>query len=174
MLRKTAIALNARINANGVEAPSVDVIYYALQILSNTVGIAGLSALIGLITGEFLRTLLVLIFFAVIRILTGGYHLKSGVWCIVVSTALMSGLPHIYLTDAWSYTLTALSLMLVLCFAPANYDRYAHIPKKYYPHLKFVAAAVVSLNFLFVSDTIALAYITAGVLLPFKEGGEKR
>lgn len=172
MLRKFAVELNARMNANGVTAPSVDVIHYALQIVTNTVGISALSLLIGLLTGQFVQTLVTLLFFAVIRVLTGGYHLKSGFWCIVVSTAVMSGIPHIVLNTGWTYTLTAAALAVVLLLAPANYDKYARISPKYYPHLKIAASVVVSLNFFIVSDTIALAYITAAALLPFKEGGQ--
>lgn len=172
MLHRYASRLHYRMIANGVQAPSVDVIVYALNIVYNTLSIIGLTALIGLLTGEFVRTLIVLITFAVIRFLTGGYHLKSGTFCIVVSTIVMSILPHLYLDQLWTLIVTTVALVLVLIFAPANYDKYARISEKYYPHLKLLAAAVVASNYFFVYDAIAISFVVAGLLLPFKEGGE--
>ncbi|SDX81728.1 accessory gene regulator B family protein [Paenibacillus sp. CF384] len=172
MLRKIATDLNVRMKANGVaNAPSVDVIVYSLSIIWNTVSITAFSLLIGLFTGEIGRTGLLLIVFATIRLLTGGYHLKSGWLCIFVSTFAMAVMPHIFLSDNWTYILTAVALLSVLIFAPANYDKYARLSPKYYPLLKIVSAALVATNFLFVSDLLAVAFIVQALLLPFKERG---
>jgi len=157
---------------NGVNAPSTEVIVYALSIVSNTVSIVSISLLIGLLTGEFARTLLVLCVFALIRYLSGGYHLKSGLWCIVISTAVMSALPHIMLSEFATNVLTGIALVFFLILAPANYDKYARIDPKYFPLLKIISSVIVSANFLFVSDILALAFITQALLLPFREGGE--
>jgi accessory gene regulator B len=173
MLRRVAVQLHSRMKNSGVaDTPSIDVIVYALSILTNTVSIIGISLLIGLISGEFLRTLLMLVIFGLIRYLSGGYHLKSGVWCIVVSSATMSLLPHIRLDELWVYLLTGIAMITVLLLAPANYDKYARIDVKYFPLLKIISATVVASNFLFMSDVLALAFFTQALLLPFKEGGE--
>ncbi len=171
MLRKVAADLNVRMKSHGVEAPSIDVIAYALSIVTNTLSIIGVSLLIGLVTGEFGRTLLLLGIFALIRYLSGGYHLKSGLWCIVVSSAMMGGLPHIRLDEQWINILTVISLVVFLWFAPANYDKYARISPKYFPMLKITSALIVASNFYFVSDLLATAVFTQALLLPFKEGG---
>ncbi len=173
MLRKAAAGLRARMIDNGVEAPSVDVIVYAMNIVANTLSIVVLSLLAGLLTGEFGRTVLVLGVFALIRYLSGGYHLKSGLWCIVVSSAVMSVIPHIHLSDNWTSILTAIALVVVILLAPANYDKYATIDPKYFPLMKVISSLVVASNFVFMSDVMALAFITQAGLLPFKEGGEQ-
>jgi len=173
MLHRIAVSMRDRMIANGVMAPSVEIILYALNIVGNTVSIFSISALVGLITGELVRTLLLMMVFALIRILSGGYHLKSGMWCIVVSSALMSVLPHLRLTNTWTYVFTGIALLAILIFAPANYDKYARLSERYYPFLKLISAAIVAANLLIVSDVAAIAFITQALLLPFKEGGEE-
>ena len=130
MLRKVATSLHNRMNGSGVAAPSVDVIVYALDIATNTLAIIVLSLIAGLITGEAGETALTLIVFAFIRYLSGGYHLKSGVYCIILSTVLVSLMPHIHLTPAWTYALNGLALGLFMIFAPANLDKHARISPK--------------------------------------------
>jgi len=172
MLHKAAVQLQMRMKNNGVEsAPSVDVIVYALKIVTNTLSIVVISLLVGLLTGELGRTLLLLIVFAVVRFLSGGYHLKSGWWCILVSSATMSIIPHIRMSEMWIYILTGIALVFFLLLAPANYDKYARIEARHLPLLKLLSSAIVASNFLIGSDVLALAFMTQALLLPFKEGG---
>lgn len=174
MLRKYSEALNGRMSAAGVEGPSADVIEYALKIIFNTVLITVLSMLVGLVTGEPVKTLTVLVGFALLRFVTGGYHIQSGFACIAVSTAVMSIIPHIPLSREWTIGLTAAAFLLVAIFAPANYDKYAWAAKKHYPLLKAAGLVIVASNFLFLSETLALTYIIQAGLLPFREGGEEQ
>lgn len=174
MLRSLATTIHKRMNDNGVAAPSVDVIAYSLNIISNTISIVLFSLMIGLLTGEPGRTGLLLVVFATIRFLTGGYHLKSGWLCIVVSTIAMSVLPHIRMNDEWTIVLTAAAMASVLIFAPSNYDKYARISPKYYPLLKIISTFLVAINFFVVYDLLAIAFIVQAVLLPFKEKENER
>lgn len=174
MLRKFAAALHGRMTANGVEAPSVDVMVYALSIIVNTMSIAGLTLLAGAITGEFWRTLLMLAAFAGFRFLTGGYHLKSGAFCIAVSTAVLAAAPHLTLNGLWTQLLTGAALIAVLLLAPANYDQYARISPRHYPLLKAAAAVIVASNFLIGSDALAIVFGIQAAMLPFKEKVEEK
>ncbi|SEO18593.1 accessory gene regulator B family protein [Paenibacillus sp. OV219] len=168
MLQRAAAALHARIKESGAEAPSVPVIVYALEIVFNTVSIALLVLLVGLATGELLRTAELLILFAVVRFISGGYHLPSNSYCIIVSTIVLATLPHINLPDAFMFGLTCASLLMMIIFAPANYDTYARIAPKYYPLMKLLACLIVAANLLLQSDMLALAFAVQAVLLPFK------
>jgi len=174
MLHKAAAGLHARMKINGVDAPSVDVIVYALSIVTNTLSIIGISLIAGALTGEFGRTLLLLVMFGSFRYLTGGYHIKSSLWCIIVSSAAMSSIPHIHLPDPWTLVLTSLSIAAVVLFAPSNYDKYARVSERHYPLLKGIACLVVASNFLIVSDILAMAFFVQSLMLPFKEGGEEQ
>lgn len=170
MLRRAAEALHGGMTRNGVEAPSVNVIYYALYVALNTVSIVVLTLLIGWLTGAPGETALALVSFALIRTFSGGYHLKSGLFCIFVSTAVMSAIPHIRLNDQWTMIVTAAAALLFLVFAPSNLDKYARIPPGYYPLLKVLTTAAVSANLLIRSDLLAVVFLVQGVSLLFKSG----
>src|SRR5690349_6201142 len=104
MLGKISTNINARMIANGVEKiPSPAVIEYALKIVVNTFSIIFLTLLGGLLTGVFIKTLVVLCTFGIIRFISGGYHLKSGVVCVLVSTGLMVGIAHLSLSGTLTH-----------------------------------------------------------------------
>jgi len=172
MLRSFASNLHVRISESGTQAPSVDVIEYALKIVVNAVSITALTLMIGTITGEFERTVIMLVVFAAFRFITGGYHLKSGVFCVIVSTAALSLVPLINLSAGMANILTLAACIVVAIFAPSNFDKYAWISDRHYSKLKALALVIVSSNFLIGSDVLALTYILQAVLLPFKDGGD--
>jgi|GEM_PF-228196 Membrane protein putatively involved in post-translational modification of the autoinducing quorum-sensing peptide len=172
MLRKAAESLHGGMVRNGVSAPSVDVIYYALHVAGNTVSIIGLTLLIGWVTGALSETVLALLSFALIRTFSGGYHLKSGLFCIFASTAVMSAIPHIRLNELWMFAATAAAALLFLLFAPSNLDKYARIAPQYYPLLKAVTTAAVAANFLIRSDVLAVVFLLQGASLLVKNKPE--
>ena len=173
MLHRAAVSLHARITASGAEPPSISIIVYSLEIIVNTFSILGLVILIGFITGEPSRSVALFGFFALIRFISGGYHLPTNAACIAVSTIVLSTLPHIHPPSTLMYTLNGVSFLMMLLFAPSNYDRYARISKKHYPLMKVAACALVGSNFMIGSDLLALAFTTQSLLLPIR-GGENR
>jgi len=174
MLRKAAETLHGGMTRNGVDPPSVDVIHYALNVVGNTVSIVLLSLLVGWMTGELPGTALALISFALIRTFSGGYHLKSGLFCIFASTAVLSAIPHVPLNDPGVLIATSVASLLFLFFAPSNLDQYARISPKYYPLLKILTTAAVASNLLIRSDVLAVVFLLQGVSLLFKSQTEPR
>ena len=170
MLRRAAESLHGGMTRNGVAPPSVEVIYYALYVMANTVSIIVLSLLVGWLTGALSETALTLLSFALIRMFSGGYHLKSGMFCIFVSTVIMSVIPHIRLGDQGALIATAAAALLFLLFAPSNLDKYARIAPKYYPLLKALTTAAVAANFFIRSDLLAVVFLVQGVSLLFRSG----
>ncbi|MBP3962275.1 accessory gene regulator B family protein [Paenibacillus lignilyticus] len=168
MLQKTAATLHAKMTESGAIAPSVPVIKYALEIMLNTITIASLVLIIGLVSGEPLKTAGLLVVFAVIRFISGGYHLPTNVSCIAASTVVLSVLPHVVIPELWMYGLTAASLVMMAVLAPANYDKYATISPKYYPLMKVIACLIVASNFWLGSEMLALAFAVQSCFLPFK------
>lgn len=174
MLDRLALALHKRMVATGVEnAPSVAVIIYALEILTNTFSAAIAGLIIGALSGEFLDTLYGLLVLVVIRYISGGYHLKSSFWCVIASTFVVAAIPHIQVYNGYIPYLTGFSVIMMLIFSPANYDKYATIPERFYPLLKVISAAVVASNFLINSDVMTVVFVLQSGLLLFKEGGEE-
>ncbi|WP_425466201.1 accessory gene regulator B family protein [Paenibacillus methanolicus] len=152
--------------------PSADVLRYFLEIIANTAGVILLSLGIGLCTSHFAETVFVLAAFATIRFISGGYHLKASWACVIISTFIVSVIPFVIVSDLLNYIITAGSLTAMLVWAPANYDYYARISKRYYPLMKTLACAVVALNFVIVSDVLAITYIVQAALLCIF-GGER-
>ncbi|NBD26198.1 accessory gene regulator B family protein [Paenibacillus glycinis] len=174
MLDKLAVGLHNRMVAAGVEnAPSASVIKYAFDILTNTLSAAIAALIIGALTGEFLPTGFALLVLAVIRYMSGGYHLKSSLMCATVSTLVLAGIPHVPIADGWMPYLTGFAVLMMLIFAPANYDKYATLPSRFYPLLKVLSALFASSNFLIHSDIMTVVFVLQSILLLFKEGGEE-
>jgi len=174
VLRKFAQMLHGRITASGAAAPSVPVILFALQIITNTVSITVATLVIGLLTGSIGQTALTVVAFAIIRYLSGGYHLKINAACIVVSTAILAVIPHITLGETANFSLTVVSVIIFALFAPSNYDKYARMPRRYYPLLKIVSIGLVAVNLGVRSDVLALTYIIQSGLLIAGKWEEKR
>lgn len=172
MLRKYSEALNVKMSAEGVAAPSADVIEYALKILINTFSITLLALLVGLATHKLPETVAAIIGLSTLRFVTGGYHIRSGIACIGVSVFVLSIIPHFAVPALWIYILTGFSLLLVALLAPANFDKHAWASEKQYPFLKLIGIIIVSSNFFIVSSTLALVFALQAISLLFKEGGE--
>lgn len=166
LLNRMATSLHGSMVEAGVEKPaSVPVLQYALHIVFNTLGGVLLSLLVGWLTGNIGATALTLVAFAILRFLTGGYHLKSGMACVIVSAAIISAIPHVGLPEFWTYIVTAAALVITAIKAPANYDKYARMPKRYYPLLKLIACGVIAVNFAVGSEVLAITYIIQALLL---------
>lgn len=157
--------------ANEEETPSIEVMKFALIIVLNTLMTVLLSLFFGWITGKFLETLTVMFCFVLLRFFSGGLHLKSAVNCTISSTLTIVLIPHIPLTDLISYIMVAISLFLILLFAPSDI-RHSRLPEKYFPVLKFISLAVVLGTVFFSLHLLSLTYFVQSVsLIRFKKGG---
>ncbi|MDT9725411.1 accessory regulator AgrB [Xylanibacillus composti] len=150
---------------NPEETASVEVMKFGLAVLLNGSFILIISLLIGLGTGQFVGTLHVLAALALLRSVSGGYHLPTSEWCILISTAIITIIPHLPINSQWCILLTSSSLVLVLLFAPSKIENQTRIPRKYFPLLKVIATLMVASNFLFMSSAIAAAFFVQSVLL---------
>ncbi len=150
---------------NPEETASVDVMKFGLAVLLNGSFILILSILIGIGTGQFVGTLHVLAALALLRSVSGGYHLPTSEWCVVVSTAIVTIIPHLPINTQWCILLTSSSLVLVLLFAPSKIENQTRIPSKYFPLLKVIATIMVASNFFIMSSAVAGAFFVQSVLL---------
>jgi len=166
LLDRISTGLHNRMQDAGVEAPSAAVIKYALSIIFNTVSASALALVVGIFTRSLADTAIVIVAFGSFRYVSGGYHLPSNVWCVVLSAAILATIPHIPVSQTVVYVLTIISLIVTLLYAPSNYDKYARMPERFYPLLKGIAALFVASNFLMGSELLAITYIIqAGLLL---------
>lgn len=107
--------------------------------------------------------------FALLRQISGGIHLKSGLACVIVSTALFTTLSMINVGDNSIY-LNVLSLIMVILFAPSDIEKQTRIPKKYFPLLKGGATAVIIMSLLLNSQTVSLGLFVQSLTLISRRG----
>ncbi|GGF76512.1 hypothetical protein GCM10010912_22000 [Paenibacillus albidus] len=155
--------------ANPEETHSLEIMQYALVIILNTLSIVLLTFGIGLITGNLVDSLSFLFCFSTLRFLSGGFHLAKSRDCIIVSVLISTVIPHFFiLTEHWLLITNALSVLIMLMFAP-NPDRNAQIPKKFFPYLKVISLVLVCTNFFLDSSVVGLAFFAQSVtIIPWK------
>ncbi|WP_379167144.1 accessory gene regulator ArgB-like protein [Paenibacillus roseus] len=138
---------------------SVEVLSYSLSFLLNSFFTSMLTFLISFMTGRVLEAIIVMCGFAFLRQLSGGYHLKSGMLCIVVSTGILTGLSMANLNSRFTVAATIVAAILALVYAPSGIERQTRIPTKYFPLLKISTVAVILTNLFFLSDVLAAAFL---------------
>lgn len=144
MLEHIALKLATGIKSRVPDHPaSLAVLKFAIAILLNTISIILFTLLISVWTGKTIEAAIALISFAALRQMSGGVHLRSGLFCVAVSTGLLTLLSLARFGPAVHYALSASSLLLVLLFAPSGIEKQSRIPKRHYPKLKLASAVLV-------------------------------
>ncbi|RKP53175.1 hypothetical protein D7Z26_15725 [Cohnella endophytica] len=151
---------------------SREVMQFAINsILSNSITFT-LSLLIGLIDGAFWGTAMSLVAIALMRNLTGGYHFKSTTACIVVSTAAVTVIPFIPVSDVAMYAMNAVALGFVIAFAPSNLRGVTRLSERQLQRMKWVGAILIAANFFYQSDILSLAFFVQSISLISGKRGE--
>ncbi|MBW4085810.1 accessory gene regulator B family protein [Paenibacillus sp. S150] len=144
---------------------SLAVLKFAIAVVLNVAFIIALTLGASLFTGNTTEAALILISFAMLRQVTGGVHLKSGTACVLLTTALFTLLSYVDMNTAYVQVLNVTSLALVLWLAPIGIERQTRIPKRHWPKLKGIAAALIILNILFCSPVIAASFFVQSITL---------
>lgn len=153
--------------ANDSETAGVEVLRFSLIGLMNSLSIIIFSLIIGMLTGKIAGTSTALFSFALLRSVSGGYHLKSSDVCVLASVASMTLIPHLPIQENWILVLNSINLVIVILRAPAGIKDQTRIPERLYPALKVIAVLIVASNFMIGSSVIALAYLLQAVSLLF-------
>ncbi|MEC0167422.1 accessory gene regulator ArgB-like protein [Paenibacillus graminis] len=152
---------------------STAVMRFALSVIINASMIIILSLLISLITGKIKEATIALVAFPLLRQASGGYHLKSGMKCVLFSTALITVISLVDLQYKYIFIMGLLSIVLVAIYAPSNIEKQSRTPKKYYPLLKFISFVIVALNLFIGSSVLAAAFFAQSISLIRLKGGEQ-
>lgn len=157
-------------NADPERTHSIEVMQYALTILLNTFFIFVVVLAIGWVTGTFVSTAITLGSFTLLRMVSGGVHLKKAWECNVVSIFICTVIPHLPLLPMpYFIGFNLCSLLIMLLYAPAP-DRNARLPRKLYPYLKGISIALVLSNFFIVSHIfVYICLIQSLTLLPLRK-----
>ncbi|MBY3623764.1 accessory regulator AgrB [Acinetobacter sp. CUI P1] len=144
---------------------SLAVLKHALAVLINTVSIITFSLVAATVTGHLKETVTILISFAMLRMVSGGLHLKTGSMCVLVTTSLFFAISYVDFNARGILVLNIASVILALLFAPSGIEKQSRIPPKYYPLLKVVSVLMISSNFLIGSSTIAACFFVQALTL---------
>jgi accessory gene regulator B len=141
-----------------------EVLAFSISFLLNTLLIILLSLGISIFTDKLPETATALIAYALLRQMSGGYHLESGLLCIAVSTAGITAISYSNFNELTIILLTGLSIILALIYAPSQLEG-TRIPTKYYPVLKIVSAIFISTNLLIMSSVLASCFFIQALTL---------
>jgi len=153
----------------------IDRLQFGFHFILNTVFTLSAAILLGLLFGNLMETLQVLLVFGLLRMITGGFHFKSATICIVVSAGVAVLLPYITLSSIMVTAVNSINVILILIFAPSGIDNQTRIPQKYYPLLKLLGLIIVASNFIFQSELLGLTWLiqTISLIHFLAKGGEK-
>lgn len=166
MIESIALKIATRIKATAPEHPaSINVLKFSLALILNAVFIITLTLGISLFTGRTEESAIILVSYAVLRQLSGGLHLKSGLQCVFVTTASFTVMSLIDLSPHGLQLANIVSLILVLIFAPSNIENQSRIKKKHYPKLKLLSALLVLINVGIASPAIAISFLVQSLTL---------
>lgn len=158
--------------ANAEETVSVAVMKFALILLINLVVSVTGTLTIGAVTGKFRETLLSLVWFAMLRTISGGYHFHSNYLCIVATIAIVTVPPHVQLPEAIVQALTVSSICLVWWLSPSHLRGYNRISEGVYPWLRMATVAWICSNLWIQSSSFALLSFIQGLSNFEKKGGQ--
>ncbi|WP_081419030.1 accessory gene regulator B family protein [Paenibacillus sp. Leaf72] len=138
---------------------SVEVMAYSLGNRICSATIIAVTLIIGIATESFIQTLIGLVAFWTLRKFTGGFHFKSLTTCVIVSTCLLSIIPHIVLSGTVMIILILLSLTLLICWSRGS--------ERNLPLLLILS------NIFFQSDVVTLVFFAQMVLVSIhqRDGG---
>lgn len=157
--------------ANPTHPASEAVLAYAIASTMNIAGTAIVAMAAAMLLGNAGEVAVALASFAVLRAISGGYHLKSGIGCIVVTSVCANAVPFIPVPVWGIYALTIAAMLLALAFAPSKIERSTRIPARYFPLLKLIAVFLIAVNLLLVSDIIAITVFIQCLTL-LRKGGD--
>ncbi|NJJ38009.1 accessory gene regulator B family protein [Paenibacillus apii] len=144
---------------------SVNVMKFSLSIIINALLIILLTLAVSLFTGNTRGAAIALIAFPLLRQVSGGYHLKTGMTCVLVSSAMLTAVSFFNAGRTYVFLLNLASLLLVAVFAPSGIEKQSRIPKSFYPQLKIISCLIVLVNFIVASPVIAAAFFIQGLSL---------
>jgi len=163
MIEAMAQKMAGSIKASVPDHPASEkVLKFAISAILNGVFIVSLSMIISIFTGATLAALVVLISFAILRQMSGGVHLKSGMYCVLVSTmgiTLVSLVTYFNIPSQVIIVVNIVNIVLALIFAPSGIEKQTRIPTKYFPLLKISTTIVVGLNLFIGSQLLAATFL---------------
>lgn len=143
---------------NPEETPSLEVMRYGIKFMIFNLITALSITVTALLFGNFEQALICMISFAILRSISGGYHIKTAGLCAVASAGIIQcGILLEDLLNKYNnmYLIIGIStLVLVSIFSPSNIEEQTRIPKKYHGWLKVTSVLLVLSNILWIHNIL--------------------
>lgn len=145
-------------------------IEWQLGIYLNYVFTIIFTMIFGTIVDRLLESIIVMTLFVLIRMFSGGVHMKSLTACALVSAGLFAVIPLITTNQSMVTTFNILNIIIYAFYAPNSFED--RNPSKLDEYKKSICIIVVGSNFLFNNELIALSFAAqAFLIMPFWKGG---
>lgn len=173
MIEYTARRISERISKAADNNVSVDVMAYALGFYLNFFGVVILTGLSGWALGCFKASMIAMMTFGVLRICSGGFHLKSLTACTVASASLFCLIPFFQLSSSITVIITCISALTVAIASP-SFRHLRNMKGRKKMFYRTISTIFVLCNLLFVSAPFALACLAQSLtLIQLRKGGEQ-
>lgn len=165
--------LAVKIHAANPQHPvSLPVQRYAIETVISYTIINSISLSIGLMLGQALLVLIVIVGFSLLRLITGGRHFSSPTACIVTTIIGFNTVPilaHYIHSPLLIFAITLGSLLLCIVFAPQGKRSII----KQHHIIKLAGGAIIAVNFIVESPVLAIAFLLQTLTLVHSiKGGE--
>lgn len=172
----TARSLALKIkNADPERTADLDVLEYSLKILVNATLVVILTVILNCILGFKISSVLLGAFgFALLRSVSGGYHLKSSDACVIVSAAVLTFIQFISTLSLLNIITDLISIALLAIFSPRDMQVQSHIPERYNLLLKLIGLAFIVVNmWLIKSNILSSAFLLQTLTLLIKNRADE-
>lgn len=153
MLETIAERLAVKIHSMSPHQTSTaPVLKYGLELILNYVVIMLLSLGSAYFLGTVIETILVMLFFRILRKIHGGFHFSTSEMCILSSSAAIVAVPLIHVTDQGVLIISLIILPIVLWYTESMRNR-------------LISAVLISINCFLLSDIMVCTYALQSILL---------
>lgn len=164
MIESIARRISIKISESAQNDVSINVMSYALGVYINFFSVIVLSAASGWITGHFVDTMIAMFGFGVLRVFSGGFHLKSLTACAIASAAIFTVIPFIEFSRTYAGLLTLITVILMALFSP-SFRHHSMKTKRKRLNYKIISIILVLANGFLLSVPLVIAFLAQGLTL---------
>ena len=150
---------------NKEETASVELLSYFFAFSITNLAVIVLAVSFGAVFHTLKATLLGMVGFALLRAVSGGYHIKSADLCVLLSSIMVITIPFVSLHTTQIVLLTGIAFVIAVIFAPSKISNQTNIPERFHKYLKIISLIIIASNFMFLSSVLALAFFIQSLLL---------
>lgn len=168
---------NIKKNKKGLDNEQIEIIEYGLESIYLSITKIILILLLATILDILKETILMIIFYNIVRTFAFGLHAKNSTSCLITSTILFIGGAYlsIYLNIGFitKVTLSSICLLLIFIYAPADTEKHPLLKAKRRKKLKILSVIIstiltvliIYLNDNPISNFMLIGFIEATIMI---------